>query len=64
MYSAQINEEAGQSNEALNWYRKALEVVLSARELELVGEEADTESIQPLRKKISDLVNAASPPEK
>jgi tetratricopeptide (TPR) repeat protein len=55
VYSAQVAEEAGESDQALNWYRKALNVVLSARELELVGEEAETETIQPLRKKISQL---------
>jgi tetratricopeptide (TPR) repeat protein len=64
VYSAQVAEEAGQSDEALSWYRKALDVVLSARELELVGAEAETESIQPLREKISALEGATSKPEK
>lgn len=59
IYAAQVAEESGQSDLALQWYRKALNVVLSARELALVGEEAETESVQPLRRKIAALEQTA-----
>ena len=55
VYSAQVAEQAERRDEALSWYKKALKVVLAARELELIGEEAEAESIQPLRKKIAEL---------
>jgi len=55
VYTAQISEQAQRPDEALKWYRKALNVVLAARELELVGDEIEAQSIQPLRNKIAEL---------
>ena len=60
VYTAQIAEQAQRPDEALKWYRKTLKVVLGARELELVGDEIETQSLQPLRKKIAELEATAS----
>ena len=55
VYIAQVAEQAKRRDEAVSWYKKALKVALAARELELIGEEVEAKSIQPLRKRITEL---------